>query len=244
MRGDTAFAARFGFTHRQDERCSRLRISDVVPVQQTSWIDEAPGRDAGYRIVGWSSEACPDELIDAYATALEAMNYVPLDEIEFNDERFDAPRMRARGDAWRGPRPSSGRCRVAVGPDGSAAGITELFVSRHRPQFGHQGDTGVVAAHRGHQLGRWLKADNLRLAPGPPTRSSRSSKTYNAESNPWMLAINVEMGFAPHRIYQCWQGSLAHALELAGGSRSNAMGCTASVRGRRGSGALRAEIAR
>ena len=31
-------------------------------------------------------------------------------------------------------------------------------------------------------------------------------QTYNAESNPHMLAINVEMGFRPYIAYGVWQG--------------------------------------
>ena len=89
------------------------------------------------------------------------------------------------------------------------------MASRLRPSLGRQGDTGVVAAHRGHGLGRWLKAENLRRAldhqPGIEV-----VETYNAESNPHMLAINVDMGFRPHRTYGMWQGPVADAAEALG----------------------------
>jgi mycothiol synthase len=89
------------------------------------------------------------------------------------------------------------------------------MASRLRPSVGRQGDTGVVEAHRGHGLGRWLKAENLRRAlahqPGIDV-----IETYNAESNPYMLAINVDMGFRPHRTYGTWQGPVAAAAEVLG----------------------------
>ena len=104
---------------------------------------------------------------------------------------------------------------LALAPDGSAAGASQLMASRLRPSLGRQGDTGVVAAHRGHGLGRWLKAENLRRAldhqPGIEV-----IETYNAESNPHMLAINVDMGFRPHRAFGTWQGSVADAADALG----------------------------
>ena len=89
------------------------------------------------------------------------------------------------------------------------------MASRLRPSVGRQGDTGVLEAHRGHGLGRWLKAENLRRAlahqPGIEV-----VETYNAESNPHMLAINVEMGFRPHRSFSTWQGAVAAAADALG----------------------------
>jgi mycothiol synthase len=82
-----------------------------------------------------------------------------------------------------------------------------------------QDDTGVVAAHRGHALGRWLKSENLRRA-----REHQSAmevvQTFNAESNPHMLAINVEMGFRPYRTFSTWQGSLADVRAALGSADS------------------------
>src|SRR5690606_10178627 len=55
-----AFCAALGLTARQQDVCSRLRIADLDPAQQRAWIDEAPARAAGYRLVGWVGEV-PDE---------------------------------------------------------------------------------------------------------------------------------------------------------------------------------------
>ena len=60
-----------------------------------------------------------------------------------------------------------------------------------------------------------MKAENLRRAlahqPGIAV-----IETYNAESNPHMLAINVEMGFRPHRAFSTWQGPVSAAAAFLG----------------------------
>jgi hypothetical protein len=73
----------------------------------------------------------------------------------------------------------------------------------------------VVGAHRGHRLGRWLKAETLRLALSREPRIA-VVETYNAEENPYMLSINVDMGFRPHHDYGSYQGSVSDALTALG----------------------------
>ena len=41
-------------------------------------------------------------------------------------------------------------------------------------------------------------------------------ETWNAQSNPWMLDINVAMGFRPHAMWRGYQGDLAAAREALG----------------------------
>ena len=47
-------------------------------------------------------------------------------------------------------------------PTGEVAGLTQLQLHPHRPRYGYQRDTAVLAAHRGHGLGRAIKAHMLR----------------------------------------------------------------------------------
>jgi mycothiol synthase len=208
-----AFCELLGMTDRQVERCSRLRLADLDPEQQRRWRDEAPARSAGYRLVGWAG-VCPDERADALADALASMVDAPMDEVDFAPQPLLGREVQERERAW----DDAGYDTVttlALAPDGSAAGASQLLVSRLRPTVAEQGDTGVVAAHRGHSLGRWLKSENLRRAvehqPGVEV-----VQTYNAESNPYMLAINVDMGFGPYHSFTTWQGSVANALAALG----------------------------
>jgi hypothetical protein len=62
----------------------------------------------------------------------------------------------------------------------------------------------VAAAHRGHRLGRWLKADNLARARAHQPALA-VLQTGNAESNAHMLAINVDQGYRPYRLLANYQ---------------------------------------
>jgi hypothetical protein len=62
----------------------------------------------------------------------------------------------------------------------------------------------VAAAHRGHRLGRWLKADNLARARAHQPALA-VLQTGNAESNAHMLAINIDQGYKPHRVITNYQ---------------------------------------
>lgn len=199
-----------GLEHRQTERCSRLRVADLDPDQQASWIDDAPARAAGYRMTSWRG-ACPDEHIQQYCAALDAMRDMPVDDLEYDHAPTTPADIReleaSYGDAH------EMFASLAIGPDGDAAGMTVLWANRHRTSLAYQDDTAVVAAHRGRAIGRWLKAANLRqmLEHRPEVEVV---ETYNAESNPWMLAINVDMGFSPFRSHEALQGPLEPALEV------------------------------
>jgi mycothiol synthase len=133
----------------------------------------------------------------------------PLDDMDWDPQPQSPRQVQDRERSWDGL-----GCDVvttlALAPDGAAAGASQLLVSRLRPPLGRQADTGVVTAHRGHGLGRWLKAENLRRAREHEPALA-VVETYNAESNPHMLAINVEMGFRPHHTFSTYQGSVAEA---------------------------------
>jgi len=193
-----------GLTHRQRGRRSRLLVADVDPVQQAASADDASARARGYRVISWRG-ATPVEHLDQLCVALEAMADAPDDGIEFEAPTITHDLIR---DAERA---EHGRIdhlvSLALAPDGSAAGMTELELVTHRPTLAEQGDTAVVPTHRGLGLGRWLKAVNLARALDAQPELAVID-THNAESNPWMLDINVDMGFRPHREVHCYQGPL------------------------------------
>jgi GNAT superfamily N-acetyltransferase len=192
-------------THRAAERCSRLQVRDVDAHQQQGWIDEGPRRAPGYELVGWVG-VVPDEWSEPLARALDAMVDAPIDDLDWRPQTRTATQVRQREEFSdrMGYDPVT---TLALAPDGSAAGATQIEASRLRPALGWQGDTGVVAKHRGHRLGRWLKAANLRRALDHQP-ALEVLQTWNAESNPYMLAINVDMGYRPHRTYAAYQGPI------------------------------------
>jgi GNAT superfamily N-acetyltransferase len=213
--GAEAFCRYLGMTRRQEDEQNRLRIADLDADQQRQWIDQAPARAAGYRLVGWVGP-CPEEWVELVARALDAMADAPTDDFDWAVAPLTVAQVRD------GERSSDAQGydlvrTLALAPDGTAAGMSELMVSRLRPSLARQGDTGVIAAHRGHALGRWLKAANLRRAlahePGIEV-----VETFSASSNGHMTAINRAMGFRSLRTFATYQGAMADALAATAGA--------------------------
>lgn len=91
-----------------------------------------------------------------------------------------------------------GRSRLtAVALDratGTVVAYSDLVLPQGDPDLVFQWGTLVMPGHRGHRLGMAVKVANLReLARVDPGR--RHVETMNAEDNPWMVAINVDLGF-------------------------------------------------
>jgi mycothiol synthase len=196
------FVERFGLSLRQEERQSRLRVAEVDDAQQDEWIAAPSARAAGYRVVSWRG-VVPDDHLGPWLVARDAMADAPLDDVEW----IHTPTTEAwvRGvEAVLLARGVERYSSLALAGDGSAAGMTFIDLHPDRPQLAHQEDTAVVPGHRGHGLGRWLKAANLRQM-----RAARPEveivETYNAETNGPMLDINVAMGFRPSRTEFAYQ---------------------------------------
>jgi len=192
-----------GYRLEQVEVHSMLR----VPVEPGA-IDPLKADAAGkvgdaYRLVGWAGR-CPDELVDAFARLRVAMADAPTAGLEFEAEHWDAARVREVEQ------------RVAEGglitlttvaqhvASGELAGFTELQRFADREDSAFQEDTVVIAAHRGHRLGMWLKTANLRrLAEDWP--NVRRIHTWNADENDHMRSINIALGFRSESAESGWQ---------------------------------------
>ncbi|MEU1039750.1 GNAT family N-acetyltransferase [Streptomyces sp. NPDC005907] len=114
----------------------------------------------GYRLTGWTGTV-PDNLAAAFATAKNAMNDMPVGDLDYGTENWDADRVRAmaqvladRGDIL--------LTLAAVHDDGAVAGYTEIVLAQGAASRAQQYDTAVVPAHRGHGLGLWLKTAMVR----------------------------------------------------------------------------------
>jgi GNAT superfamily N-acetyltransferase len=84
---------------------------------------------------------------------------------------------------------------VAVHRDtGAVAAYTDLNVPPSDPDVVHQWGTLVLPEHRGHRLGTAVKVANLDLLAEQFPRRTRV-QTMNDEQNPWMVRINVDLGF-------------------------------------------------
>jgi GNAT superfamily N-acetyltransferase len=200
-----AFAARQGMTLRQREVQRRLALPAPGDRLDALAAEAAP-KHGDYRLVRWV-DSCPDEYVAAYCALKAAMvDQMPTDELELEAERWDADRLREY-EAHQLAQDRTRHVYAAVAPDGSIAGHTELVVPEHDPGVIYQWDTLVLPKHRGHRLGLALKVANLAWAQAE--HSDRTSlRTWNAESNDAMVAVNDAMGFEPVEYEGSWQGEI------------------------------------
>ena len=178
------------------------------------WIADGPDRAPGYA-VEWLPHPLPEALLEPLAALKASMNDAPRGSLDVEDHAYTAATVReaaaaadARGDvAW-----TLLARRLA---DGAFAGVTDLYWNPNNPRVAQQGDTAVAPEHRGHALGKWLKAAMLeRLRRDRP--DVRVVRTGNADTNAAMLAINEALGFAIARETIVWQvatDELARRLE-------------------------------
>lgn len=155
---------------------------------------DAAAKAAGYSPVSWTGPV-PADRRDGIARLMEAMNDAPWD---YEDERWDADRVRERID---GHLARTGGRRYTTGAvsdeTGELAAFSVLSVDPEYPDWGRQGDTGVLRHHRGHRLGLLVKTAMLEwLATAEP--GLRRIETGNAASNNYMIAINERLGFTVH----------------------------------------------
>jgi mycothiol synthase len=205
-----AFCAAAGLSQVAVERRSLLRLADV------DWADveaAAAAPHPGYRLVRWTGR-CPDELLAGYAAAKTAMNDAPFEEASFTGWAYLPATVRdEEATAARFGREL--RVVVAVHEDsGAVAGLTEVFVLP-TPRRSVQNDTAVLAAHRGHGLGLWIKADMLvRLRAERPEVAELL--TGNAASNEHMLRINTRLGYRMWANELVFEGAVAGVLSAVG----------------------------
>ena len=83
---------------------------------------------------------------------------------------------------------------MALAPDGSVAGVSDVRVDYSDPAHGQVGITLVDPVHRGRRLGLALKVatHDLAVATYPELVSVDTS---NAEVNTWMNAVNDALGY-------------------------------------------------
>lgn len=164
--------------------------------------------------------AYPPDQYEAIAEVEEVMNTAPHDDLALEAEVRDADWVAQRerefantpGDRW--------TIFVRERATGRLVGYTQVFLYPDWPGHVDQGNTGVHPDHRGHGLGRWLKAAMIDHVLRERPDSFRV-RTTNAFSNAPMLAINDAMGFVVTAAATAWEASVEGVLGVLGpeGSR-------------------------
>src|SRR5581483_5920168 len=201
-----AFAARVGAEAGQAVHTNRLLISEVDTEMIDRWIAHGPERAPGYSLLSVDG-AAPDEYLDEVVSIYDVMNTAPRDDLSIEDEATLPEHVReweriaaASGDEW---------WSVYARHDetGGFVGYTHVSWNPAAPQTVFQYGTAVRPEHRGHAIGKWLKATMLRriIDERPEVVDVR---TGNADSNDAMLGINYGLGFRPYIAATWWQAKL------------------------------------
>jgi mycothiol synthase len=182
-----AFADHHGFAVVQ--RTVQLSL-DLAAADKACWqIPAVPG----YRLACWTGSA-PDDLLASYAAARNAIREAPRGAMSFTEPQWSPQRVRDEEAMVRARNGELRAVAVVHEKTSEVAGLTYLAVYQHRADLADQEDTAVLAAHRGHGLGVWMKAANLqRLAGSRP--DVRRVRTSNAADNEHMLRVNRQLGF-------------------------------------------------
>lgn len=189
--GRAFFEAR-GYVAALSSLCNRVLLDDVDRSLLDRWADEI---DAAYDLVLVDGRT-PDHLVQPQLEALAGINDAPIGDLEVEDEAFTAAGLAAVEAAA----VASGQRRLtylAVHREtGQGAGFTTVRFDPEDPAVLWQRGTAVARAHRGHRLGRRLKAVMLQHLLAT-VDGAREVRTENAGTNQHMLAINDALGFVP-----------------------------------------------
>ena len=186
-----AFARAMGYEVASRESIKELTLSDYVD-RRDALAREAPV-PAGYRIITFDT-VCPEEHLDSFGRLLGMlMSEVPLGELDLAASEWTPERIREAEQR----QVAIGRhvhTSMAIAPDGSVAGVSDVRVDDTDHAHAQVGITIVDPAHRGRRLGLALKLATHDLAratyPGLV-----SVDTSNAEVNTWMNAVNEALGY-------------------------------------------------
>lgn len=120
---------------------------------------------------------------------------IPLGDLDLRDSEWTPERVRDYEQ----------RCReigersliaLALAPDGTVVGMSDVNVSEADPRYAWIGVTVVDAQHRGHRLGLALKLANHRLL-WSLFPACEHVATSNADANEHMNRVNHDVGYRP-----------------------------------------------
>lgn len=199
-----------------DAHTNRLVLADVDRAMVDRWVQEGPSRAPGYELVGFDGP-CPAELEEQVVAVLDVMNTAPRDDLEIEDSHLSATHFREQERMMAAQGNEAWWLFARHLDSGTLVGLTDVHWNPNQPDTVWQGNTGVHPDHRGHALGKWLKAAMLRRILVERTEAV-DIRTGNADSNDAMLGINHALGFRPFIANTTWQVEARVVSERLAGS--------------------------
>ncbi len=189
------FLAASGFRKVLTLTYARLALDglDSGALREVEAAAERP--NPGYRLTSWHG-AVPDDLAGTFADSRRAMDDMPMDDTDYGVVTWDVERVLAAAQAVADRGDLLTTVAVVDESDGSIAGFSELVVPGDGKGDGQHYGTGVLPEHRGRGLGRWMKAESIRLARRDHPELA-GLVTDTADSNTHMRRINDALGYVP-----------------------------------------------
>jgi hypothetical protein len=161
----------------------------VAAADRSLWDVPAPG---GYRLVRWVN-AAPENLLISFAHARTAIHDMPGGS-SFRPPAWNPERVRNTEAILRQGCIEQRVVAAVHEQTGTVAGLTEIQLYPHRRDVAIQQDTVVLAGHRGHGLGRWMKAhmSTWLTAERPALEYFRTTTDVN---NVHMIRVNSQLGY-------------------------------------------------
>ena len=203
--GGEDFAAARGYAGAQ----TVLRSSLSLPADRARLESVLPAHGAD----GYAVQTCWDGIPDAWLAGRAELSRrmstdIPMGDLVLEEESWDEERVRTdyQRIAAIGRRVVDAYALHEA--TGELVGYTQVHVPQAHPQVGFQQDTLVMREHRGHGLGLRMKAAGTLalMAESPATTSVR---TWNADDNAPMLAVNTALGYVHDGMMREWQKVVA-----------------------------------
>ena len=194
------FAAQHGY------RAAQTVLRSALPLpadrDRLEAVLDAAGGDAYMMQSCW--DGIPERWLDGRAELSRRMSTdIPLGDLQLEEEAWDEERVRESYARIAGMGRRVVDTFAVEQATGSLVGYTQVQVG-HPGDLAYQQDTLVVREHRGHGLGLRLKAAST-LALMAELPDVTRIRTWNADDNVHMLAVNRELGYEADAWLRVWQ---------------------------------------
>lgn len=194
------FAARHGYAAAQ----TVLRSTLTLPATPTALQALLAAHGADGYVVRAVWDGVPDEwLADRAELSRRMSTDIPLGDLQLEEEVWDEDRVREDYARIAGMGRRVVDTYAVESATGRLVGYTQVQVGEGA-DLGYQQDTLVLREHRGHGLGLRLKAAST-LAVMAELPAVTRIRTWNADDNVHMLAVNRQLGYEPDAWLREWQ---------------------------------------